>query len=289
MKYYKAIAPLIITLACCLAPHDTVSKSPDAIYCSDADRCIVQKILNKASAEKWNMLTLAEIAVKTGLHLDGTPYKGHTLEIIPEQLVINMRGLDCVTFVETCLALALTVRSQNPSFEAFAANLQIIRYEDGVIDGYASRLHYTSHWIIDNSEKGILQEVTPGLHGEQWHGTIDSMSRKRTRNKQMQDANVYSRIIATEKMLNSRQYQYIPSQRVSAFETMIMSGDIIAFTSGPGGDDVKHVGFAYIENGSLLLLHASSDSRRVEVTSETISSYVSARKNFTGIRVVRLN
>lgn len=288
MKHFTAI-PLLIIIACCLAPHDTLSKSPDAIYCSDADRCIIQKILNKASAEKWNMLSLADITVKTGLHLTGTPYEGYTLEIVPEQLVVNMRGLDCVTFVETCIAAALTVRSQNPSFEAFAANLQIIRYEDGVIDGYASRLHYTSHWIIDNSEKGILHEVTPGLHSELWHGTINSMSMKRSRIKQMQDANVYSRIIATEKMLNSRQYQYIPSQKIPAFETMIRSGDVIAFTSGPGGDDVKHVGFAYIEGGRLLLLHASSDSRIVEVTSETLSSYVSARKNFTGIRVVRLN
>ena len=43
---------------------------------------------------------------------------------------------------------------------SFADNLQKIRYRDGVIDGYTSRLHYTSDWIENGVRQGFLEDVT---------------------------------------------------------------------------------------------------------------------------------
>ncbi len=64
-----------------------------------------------------------------------------------EQLVINLTGLDCTTFLENSLALARCIKKGTTSFEDYLEELQFIRYRDGVIDGYTSRLHYFSDWI----------------------------------------------------------------------------------------------------------------------------------------------
>ena len=42
----------------------------------------------------------------------------------------------------------------------FARNLQRIRYRDGKIDGYTSRLHYISDWINNAVRQGLLEDVT---------------------------------------------------------------------------------------------------------------------------------
>ena len=60
--------------------------------------------------------------------------------------------VDCLTFVEYTLAQALG--------SSFADNLQKIRYRDGIIDGYTSRLHYTSDWIENGVRQGLLEDVT---------------------------------------------------------------------------------------------------------------------------------
>lgn len=253
------------------------------------DILYIERILDTAKKENWRLLPVQEIAVKTGVILLGKPYRGCTLEVIPEQLVVNLREFDCVTFVETCIAAALTIKSMDPSFETYCRHLMLIRYEKGIINGYASRLHYTSHWIIDNSKKGLLAEITCSICGVPWNGTINSMTRRRDKIPQMRDGSVFSRILETENMLNSLDYCYIPKQEIDKCGGKIRSGDILALTVNSDGDDVGHIGFAYADNGRIMFMHASSENRRVEITDCTLRDYLSARKRFTGIRVVRLN
>ena len=82
-----------------------------------------------------------------------------------EHLVINLRELDCVTFVENVVALAWLVTSREKSFEAFRRMLRKIRYRQGRLQGYTSRLHYFSDWIYDNEKKGIVRDVTKEIGG----------------------------------------------------------------------------------------------------------------------------
>ena len=85
----------------------------------------------------------------------GTRYVANTLDRNEvEQLVINTKEVDCLTFVEYTLAQALG--------SSFADNLQRIRYRDGIINGYPSRLHYTSDWIDNGLRNGFLTDVTDG-------------------------------------------------------------------------------------------------------------------------------
>ena len=78
------------------------------------------------------------------------PYVANTLEMDgEEELVINCDEVDCTTFVEYVMALAKTPEQANGDISetAFAENLTKIRYRNGKIDGYTSRLHYVSDWI----------------------------------------------------------------------------------------------------------------------------------------------
>lgn len=97
----------------------------------------------------------------------GTPYVAHTLEGDREYLSINVDQLDCTTFVETLAALTKAAKAKSPSWYAYASALESIRYHSGHIDGYASRLHYISAWIIENANRGNFTEITSSLpHSE---------------------------------------------------------------------------------------------------------------------------
>lgn len=78
----------------------------------------------------------------------GTRYVANTLDRNEvEQLVINTKEVDCLTFVEYTLAQALG--------SSFADNLQRIRYRDGIIKEIPPRLHYTSDWIDNGLRNGF--------------------------------------------------------------------------------------------------------------------------------------
>ena len=74
----------------------------------------------------------------------GAPYVAHTLEVNAvgdERLVVNTRELDCTTLVENVVALTLCARNNERDYAAFRKYLRQLRYRQGVIKGYPSRLH----------------------------------------------------------------------------------------------------------------------------------------------------
>ena len=91
-----------------------------------------------------------------------TPYVAKTLEMGDnEELVINCDEVDCSTLVEYVLAMSLCPTQGGAMSENdFANNLKKIRYRDGKIDGYTSRLHYVSDWIENGVKNGFLEDVT---------------------------------------------------------------------------------------------------------------------------------
>lgn len=95
----------------------------------------------------------SEPMLRIGKSYLGTKYVANTLDQDEkEALVIRTDAVDCLTFVEYTLAQALG--------SSFANNLQKIRYRDGIINGYPSRLHYTSEWIENGVRHGFLTDIT---------------------------------------------------------------------------------------------------------------------------------
>ena len=71
------------------------------------------------------------------------------------------------------------LKAQQNNFEDFARTLEYIRYKDGKLDGYASRLHYFTEWIANNESKGLLRNITKDIGGTEITKDINFMSTHR--------------------------------------------------------------------------------------------------------------
>ncbi len=223
---------------------------------------------------------------KTALFFLDTPYETATLEKNEtEKLVVNLRALDCVTFVENVMALTKTVLAGDTLFQDFTANLQNIRYRNGIVNGYDSRLHYTSDWAFDNVSKENLQPLTENFGGILEKKTILFMSSNPNLYRQLEnDKGMIFKIRKTENSINSRGgFYYIPQNRISKIENRIPHLAVIAFTTSVKGLDTSHIGFTFRHKNKLYFIHASSNKKKVIIDKRTVSEYCSIQKSCTGI------
>src|SRR5690606_714206 len=244
--------------------------------------------LASARAERLDTLPIGEIIVRLGVTFVGTPYKPGTLEVPgPERLVINLRELDCVTFVENVLALSRLVRAGETDFDAFRAELTRMRYRDGVSDGYPSRLHYFSEWIADNERKGLVRDITRELGGVLDPEPIRFMSTHVEAYRQLSDPANLEAIRRIEEELSERPRYYIPEDRIAEVAPLIRNGDIIAATSTLEGLDIAHTGVALWKDGELYLLHAPLVGRAVEISAVPLAERIKGLEKQDGIMVAR--
>lgn len=219
----------------------------------------------------------------------GIQYVANTLENNDtEQLVINLRGFDCVTFVENCLTFARCIKKNKITFGDFKNELEYIRYRDGKLDGYASRLNYFCDWIYNNEQKGIVKDITREIGGKSYTKTINFMSKHSKSYKQLSDKTELEGIIACEEAINSRDYFYIPKKSISGVYDKLQMGDIIATTTTIDGLDVTHTGYVYKDDdGGVYFMHASSKYGEVIISKNSLADYISEDSKKTGIMVAR--
>jgi hypothetical protein len=229
------------------------------------------------------------LMVKLGTWFMETPYVAHTLEKgDEEQLVVNLRGLDCTTLVENCLALAKTIQSGEHSFKQFTKELKNLRYRSGKIDGYPSRLHYTTDWIFDNQQKRLVKNLSKEIVATPYPKEINFMSTHPDSYRQLKDSSQLVQIIAQkERDINSRQHFYIPEEKLAEVENQLMDGDIVGITTSIEGLDISHMGILVRKAGRIHLLHASSAAEKVVLSEETLEEYLMSSKSATGIMVAR--
>ena len=229
--------------------------------------------------------------------LTGIPYVAHTLEVNDrEQLVVNLRQLDCTTLVETVCALVRSVSEGRRTWDAFTANLRSLRYRGGIISGYPSRLHYFSDWIEDNSgAKRMVSEIqspVPPFTSVQTV-QVDFMSKHPEAYKALRnDTSLIKVIRLQEKRLSGLKRRYIPKNRVgnsAILRQTVRDGDIIAITCNKPGLDIAHLGFAVWKRDGLHLLNASQIRKQVVLEPMTLYRYLSKHPTFTGVRIVRLS
>ena len=223
----------------------------------------------------------------------GIPYVASTLDSNPsEKLVIHTDKADCTTFVETVLALTMADKNGSRDFKSFKESLMKIRYRNGVLDGYASRLHYFSDWIRDNERKGIVEECTSqttcSQSQELWLNFMSTHSDSYLPMKQ--DTSLIQEIACQEKDWQGIQVSYIPKEKLnlSSDELNVKNGDILAITTNIKGLDVVHVGFAFWVGEELHLLHASSALGKVIEDSQSLYDYSKNKKAHTGVRAIRV-
>lgn len=221
-----------------------------------------------------------------------TPYKAGTLESPDgEKLTISLDEVDCTTLIDNVIALAITAGEKRTSWRDFLYNLERIRYRKGVINGYASRLHYISDWIVDNVHRGNFIEATPLCDFVSYEiKTLNFMSANRNLYPALADSATFAKIKEAEIGYRNHKFPYIKSSRVNkASKSFLKTGDIIALCTGKKGLDVSHMGVLFIdEEGTPFLLHASSKAGKVVLDSIPLNSYL--RNNGSqGIRVIRIS
>lgn len=229
----------------------------------------------------------AERIVKAARMLSGRPYVSGTLdETDVETIVADLTRFDCVTFQETCLALAIDAGSAEPSFYNFRHTIEKIRYRNGKNTGYCSRLHYTTDWIADNVMRGNITDITKELGGVELTNDINFMSSHSNLYKHLKGNNDATDSIRTrEQWLNSHHSFYIPKDQISAIAHKIPNGSLIFITTSTPGLDFAHVGIALNENGVVKMIHASSTEHKTTITSKPLAQYLEGVKKFTGIAV----
>jgi hypothetical protein len=233
---------------------------------------------------------ISELMIKAGNFFIETPYVAATLEINPnkEKLVINLREMDCTTYAENVLAISRTINSGNPSFEKFTDELKNIRYNDGEIDGYTSRIHYFSDWIFENDRKEIIKSLSKETGGKIYQKPINFMSTHPQSYLQLKNnPELIQEIAIREKEISARKTYFIPEEKVSEIEPQLMDGDIVGITSRVEGLDISHVGILVRQNGRIHLMHASTEANKVVVSDETLEEYLINSKSATGIMLAR--
>ena len=265
-----------------------VSLSTFVSQAQDTDSTFVVSTLRNASAD---VLFFAR-------QFMGVPYVAHTLEVNAtgqERLVVNTRELDCTTLVENVVALTLCAKNNEHTYDAFKKYLVKLRYRQGAIKGYPSRLHYFTDWIEDNTKMGIVHEIQQSTVPFSAVQTVkvNYMSRHPQSYQALKAHPEYvDEIARQEKSLTGRRYRYIPKSMVKNTKVMrkaVHDGDIIAITCSKPGLDIAHLGFAVWRKDGLHLLNASQIHKRVVEEPMTLAKYLGKHPSHTGIRIIRLN
>lgn len=265
----------------------TITTAQERIY-EKSDSIFVTGLLTKYSATT----SIGELLLSIAKEFTGHKYVAGTLDTHSnEPLVISTTAVDCTTFVEYVLAIHITINEGKNSFDDFCRSLEIIRYRNGIRNGYASRLHYISQWAADSAKEGFLEEVT---HASPHHTRtlkLNFMSCHPASYRQLKEnPQLVKEIAKWEAPFQAQEMDYIPKELLhkKQGELHIKNGDIVALTTNIEGLDVVHIGFAFWEKEELRILHASSAEGKVVKENRSLYLYQKEKKSHTGIRVFRV-
>lgn len=228
-----------------------------------------KEVINTGS---WNILHLDTLFVRASrissipLRIDflsgqfsGVPYKAATLIGDPqtqEELVINLAGVDCFTFLDYVEAMRRSI-----SFAAFKENLQQVRYQGGVID-YKHRNHFFADWVVFNA--GFIDDVTVQIGAGKSKKTVKIL------NGAEKDQPLLPGIAARK-----REVSYIPSEFIDdLILAQLKTGDYLGVYTDQANLDVSHVGIVIRKGSRILFRHASSQKKYRKVVDEDLKAYL---------------
>jgi hypothetical protein len=254
---------------------------------------IFTRIVEKARSQKWKALPIGELIGKIAMELKDTPYVGFTLEVSKdlERCVVNLTGLDCVTFFEDALCMARLIKRGKHSPEDLVKEVQFTRYRGGKMGDFTTRLHYTTDWFVDNETKGIVKILTPELPGsEPFSQKVGIMTQHPENYRQLAaHPELVDNIRAIEGKINARSLKYLPMEKLEAAEHLLQTGDIVGVATSAEGIDIAHTGLCIKdEQGIVHFMDASSSRRRMKVTLEPqISKCLNWSPKLTGVMFAR--
>jgi cell wall-associated NlpC family hydrolase len=178
----------------------------------------------------------------------GYPYLAHSLVgsvDTPEVFNDSLKGFDCVTYIESVMALVYADKTRN-----YPSILKKLRYSDGRVE-WRRRNHYMTQWLRNNARHGLIRRV--GL-------------RFATTHKQ-RVLNVVPGLPACR-----QSFSCIPKRNFYAVQPELRTGDLIFFASTRSHLDVFHCGILVRHGETWILRHASRS--RGSVVDQALTSFL---------------
>ena len=175
-----------------------------------------------------------------------------------EVFTASFDGFDCVTYIETVVALARASNVDN-----FIDWLRKIRYERGRVQ-WQQRNHYMTLWIRNNVREGILSPVSMRA--------VPTISRER--------------ILNVVPGLDPQQIRIrcVPKAAMPRLAAHLRSGDLIFFVSTRKHLDMFHAGIIVRDGKTILMRHASRSQG--SVVEQKLREFLKANR-MTGVIVAR--
>lgn len=196
----------------------------------------------------------------------GTPYQDNTLigdARTDEELVINLGGMDCFTFIDYVEAMRCS-----GSFTQLPDILKEVRYRNGIVS-FSTRNHFFTDWA----------EYRPGCITDVTNEITTAVTREKTLNLK-QDNSLFIEGIRP----HVRTISYIPAPAGITRLQNLKTGDYAGIYSEKAGLDVSHVGIIIRQGASFLLRHASSEKELRKVIDQDLLEYIA---NKPGLLILR--
>lgn len=230
--------------------------------------------------------SLSELMLNQAVQHIGKPYLDHPLDAKREEsLVTRMDSFDCVTFIEDVLSKSLGAFVGHPDMsDSF---LLTLRYREGRIAGYESRIHYISEWLMQAEKNGYGKNISELLQGKTRQKKINFMSEHLSMYPKLHSKKILDAIRNSEANLSKMPVTYIPKPMVKNIENQLLPGDILAFTTNVPGLDIIHTAIIFKVNSHAQMIHASSKNKKIEVSELSVHRWMDENKNCDGLIVFR--
>jgi Protein of unknown function (DUF1460) len=215
-------------------------------------RLLFQTKHDRSSASRIDLLSR---------HFLGRPYKPNPLigsADAPEVFTASFDGFDCVTYIETVVALAHASKVDD-----FIKWLRKIRYDRGRIQ-WSQRNHYMTSWIHNNIREGIIRPLSmpavPMVSRERVLNVVPGLDPQRTRVK------------------------CVPKAAAPRLARHLQTGDLTFFVSTRKNLDVFHAGIIVRDGEKVLMRHASRSQGFV--VEQELSEFLKSNR-MAGVIVMR--
>lgn len=223
----------------------------------------------------------------------GAQYADVSRRLGPEMLRVELNAFECVSFIESALAVARCGWVSEPTESCFVHELEASRYRSGRMGDYSSRLHYFVEWISDNEARGRVTNLTASLGGEPVQKDFFYITERVLKRAAFDAVDARERTSLTRAMeltearLSSTRHAVLSRESAPPVLKELWDGDLVAFVRERPGLLVHHAGFVYWANGTPRLLHASSYHGRVVITVRDVTNYLLRRPERRGVIIVR--
>lgn len=256
-------------------------------------KAVFNRILAKAASQRWALLPIGELMGKIALEFKGTPYAGQTLELSTDKEIcsVNLNAFDCVTFFETTLAFARMLKNGGRTPTDLLQEVAFIRYSNGDVGDFSTRLHYTSDWFANNEAKHVVKVLKDLPGSEPFTQHVDFMTQHPASYPPLvAHPNLIPLLQKHESDINARSMTFVPMKSIAAVEPLLKTGDIVAVCTNIPGLDIVHTGLIFrTDDGVAHFINASSKKSQRKVTIEPgpLSNALHWSKDLTGAMFAR--